>query len=131
MLPAGGVALAWLLLMTLWLPLLDYARSNRPWVSRIAPHVPAGACVWARGYSRAALASLEQYGRWRVDGRSGTESGCVIGLRQERRVMRLRPVNPEFVTLEGGDLQLSFDLPRGTYATTLLRELAVLEEPHY
>ena len=84
-LPAGGVALAWLLLMTLWLPLLDYARSNRPWVSRIAPHVPAGACVWARGYSRAALASLEQYGRWRVDGRSGTESGCVIGLRQERR----------------------------------------------
>ena len=84
-LPAGGVALAWLLLMTLWLPLLDYARSNRPWVSRIAPHVPAGACVWARGYSRAALASLEQYGRWRVDGRSGSESGCVIALRQERR----------------------------------------------
>jgi tRNA pseudouridine13 synthase len=51
------------------------------------------------------------------------------GLRQERRVMRLRPVNPEFVTLEGGDLQLSFDLPRGTYATAILRELAMLEEP--
>jgi 4-amino-4-deoxy-L-arabinose transferase-like glycosyltransferase len=29
-LPAGGVALAWLLLMTLWLPLLDYARGMRP-----------------------------------------------------------------------------------------------------
>jgi tRNA pseudouridine13 synthase len=51
------------------------------------------------------------------------------GLRQERRVMRLRPVNPDFVILEGGDLQLSFDLPRGTYATAILRELAVLEEP--
>jgi tRNA pseudouridine13 synthase len=51
------------------------------------------------------------------------------GLRQERRVMRLRPTNPEFVILEGGDLQLSFDLPRGTYATAILRELAVLEEP--
>jgi tRNA pseudouridine13 synthase len=49
------------------------------------------------------------------------------GLRQERRVMRLRPVNPEFAVLAGGDLQLSFDLPRGTYATTLLRELAVLD----
>lgn len=50
------------------------------------------------------------------------------GLRQERRVMRLRPVNPEFTTLDNGDVQLCFDLPRGTYATTLLRELAVLDE---
>ena len=50
------------------------------------------------------------------------------GLRQERRVMRLRPINSEFAILEGGDLQVSFDLPRGTYATALLRELAVLDE---
>ena len=82
-LPAGGVALAWLLLMTLWLPLLDYARSNRPWVARIAPHVPAGTCVSAPGYARAALASLEQYGRWTVDG-LGTRD-CAVQLRQERR----------------------------------------------
>lgn len=84
-LPAGGVALAWLLLMTLWLPLLDYARSNRPWVARIALHVPTGACVAAPGYSRAALASLEQYGRWRVEGRPGAGSSCAVRLRQERR----------------------------------------------
>ena len=51
------------------------------------------------------------------------------GLHQERRVMRLRPMNPNFTILEDGDLQLSFDLPRGTYATAILRELAVLEEP--
>jgi len=50
------------------------------------------------------------------------------GLRQERRVMRLRPTNSDFISLEAGDLQLSFDLPRGTYATTLLRELATLDE---
>lgn len=84
-LPAGGVALAWLLLSTLWLPLLDYARSNRPWVARIAPHVPAEACVAALGYSRAAVASLEQYGRWRVDAQPGTTSKCAVRLRQERR----------------------------------------------
>lgn len=84
-LPAGGVALAWLLLMSLWLPLLDYARSNRPWVARIALHVPAGACVAAPGYSRAALAALEQYGRWRVDGRQGAEPACAVRLRQQRR----------------------------------------------
>ncbi|MDO8278050.1 MAG: hypothetical protein Q7T63_07995, partial [Burkholderiaceae bacterium] len=31
-LPAGGAALSWMLLMTLWLPLLDYARSYAPMV---------------------------------------------------------------------------------------------------
>lgn len=50
------------------------------------------------------------------------------GLRQERRVMRLRPVDPSFTVLENGDLELKFDLPKGTYATTLLRELAILDE---
>ena len=34
-LPAGGAALCWLLLMTLWLPLLDYARSYAPWAQQI------------------------------------------------------------------------------------------------
>jgi len=50
------------------------------------------------------------------------------GLRQERRTMRLRPINSTFSPLDNGDLEISFDLPRGTYATTLLRELAVLDE---
>lgn len=50
------------------------------------------------------------------------------GLRQERRVLRLRPINPVFTVLDGGDLELRFDLPRGTYATALLRELADLLE---
>jgi len=82
-LPAGGVALTWLLLMTLWLPLLDYARSNRPWVARIAPHVPAGACVSAPGLSRATVAALEQYGQWSVD--AAGRRNCAVLLRQERR----------------------------------------------
>jgi 4-amino-4-deoxy-L-arabinose transferase-like glycosyltransferase len=84
-LPASGVALAWLLLMTLWLPLLDYARSNRPWVARLAPHVPAGACIAAPGYPRSAVAALEQYGRWTVEARGGVNSRCAVLLRQERR----------------------------------------------
>jgi tRNA pseudouridine13 synthase len=50
------------------------------------------------------------------------------GLRQERRVMRLRPTHSDLVVLEGGDLQLSFNLPRGTFATALLRELVLLVE---
>ena len=35
-LPAGGAALCWLLLMTLWLPALDYARSYAPQVRAIS-----------------------------------------------------------------------------------------------
>jgi 4-amino-4-deoxy-L-arabinose transferase-like glycosyltransferase len=83
-LPAGGVALAWLLLSTLWLPLLDYARSNRPWVARIAPHVPRGACIDAPDYPRASVAALEQYGRWTVEARADHAGRCNVQLRQER-----------------------------------------------
>ncbi|MDP3606966.1 MAG: hypothetical protein Q8R59_14630, partial [Polaromonas sp.] len=35
-LPAGGATLCWLLLMTLWLPLLDYARSYGPLSRQVA-----------------------------------------------------------------------------------------------
>jgi len=56
---------------------------------------------------------------------AGLES---TGLRQERRVMRLRPIAPHLVVQDNGDLELKFDLPRGSYATTLLSELALLDE---
>jgi hypothetical protein len=79
------VALTWLLLMTLWLPLLDYARSYRPWVARIAPQVRAGECIAAPGYPRAAVAALEQYGRWSVDAGASSDRSCAVRLLQERR----------------------------------------------
>ncbi|MEN9543465.1 MAG: hypothetical protein RLZZ598_298, partial [Pseudomonadota bacterium] len=65
-LPAGGVSLLWLLVMTLMLPLLDYARSNRVLMERIASHVPAAACIATPGAERALIASLETQGGWRV-----------------------------------------------------------------
>ena len=91
-LPAGGVALAWMLAMTLWLPLGDYTLGNRPWVAGIAPHVPAGACVAVPGYSRPAVAALEHYGHWRVDARAGSPDACGVQLRQERRSQPRRAV---------------------------------------
>ena len=68
-LPAGGVVLCWLLLMTLWLPLLDYARSYRPVVERVISHLPQGdkACVAVRGANPALVASLEVFSRRRYD----------------------------------------------------------------
>ncbi len=74
-LPAGGVALSWLLLMTLWLPLLDYARSSRAWLAALAPHVQSAGCIWAPGASAVTLSSLEHIGRYDVDA-SPTSRRC-------------------------------------------------------
>lgn len=61
-LPAGGAALCWLLLMTLWLPVLDYARSYRTVVGGVMRHIDAPGCVEAFGLSRAQIAGLRFYG---------------------------------------------------------------------
>jgi len=89
-LPASGVALCWLLSMTLLLPLLDYARSYRPLVQRIALHLPRDACIAAPGMPRSQLAALEYFGRWRVDGaKEAAASGCPFLLLLETRASPL------------------------------------------
>ncbi|WP_374562461.1 hypothetical protein [Ideonella sp.] len=65
-LPASGVALAWLLTMTLLLPALDYGRSPRPLMELVDRHVPRGTCVRAPGMTRANVAALEVFGDHRV-----------------------------------------------------------------
>jgi 4-amino-4-deoxy-L-arabinose transferase-like glycosyltransferase len=71
--PAGGVALCWLLLMTLWLPLLDFARSYRQVVDRVDVHVADARCIAAKGFSQAATASFELMGTHPVDARPDAE----------------------------------------------------------
>ncbi len=66
-LPASGVALCWLLVMTLLLPPLDHARSYRSLVQRIAQQVPADSCISAPGVPRAQVVALEHLGGYRVD----------------------------------------------------------------
>jgi 4-amino-4-deoxy-L-arabinose transferase-like glycosyltransferase len=62
-LPAAGATLCWLLLMTLWLPLLDFGRSYGPVVRRIAKLVPASSpCVLADGLSQAQISALQYQG---------------------------------------------------------------------
>lgn len=88
-LPASGVALCWLLLMTLMLPVLDYARSLRPLVTRVAQHVPAGACIAAPRLPRSVWASLEYFGHFRVDGQSGdTDTACTYLLQPEPKASK-------------------------------------------
>ncbi len=61
-LPAGGAALCWLLLMTLWLPLLDFARSYAPLVRRALLVLPPSACVEEQGLSRGQIAAFQFHG---------------------------------------------------------------------
>jgi hypothetical protein len=62
-LPASGAVLCWSLLMTLWLPLLDHARSYQPLMLRIQAvmAVQSDGCVQTLGLSRAQLAAVRFY----------------------------------------------------------------------
>lgn len=62
-LPAGGTSLAWLLVMTLWLPVLDYARSYEPVVQGITARIDAPGCVEVIGLTRPQIAALRFHGQ--------------------------------------------------------------------
>ena len=91
-LPAGGVTLCWLLVMTLWLPPLDFARSPRLWVQGIAAHVPADACIGAPGASTATVAALEYFGGWRVDAGPDAAAATAGACAYLIVVTRMRPL---------------------------------------
>ena len=65
-LPAAGATLCWVLLMTLWLPMLDFARSYGPLSRGIARVVPAEGCVLIDGLSQAQIAALRYQGGLRL-----------------------------------------------------------------
>ena len=63
-LPAGGAALCWLLLMTLWLPLLDFARSYAPMVRQATALMPSSpGCIATLALSRSQIAAFEFHGQ--------------------------------------------------------------------
>ncbi len=62
-LPASGTTLAWLLLLTLWLPLLDYARSYAPQVQRIVTTLGSTpGCVLVQDLGDSQVAALQFHG---------------------------------------------------------------------
>jgi len=62
-LPAGGAALCWLLLMTLWMPLLNYAQSYVTLVRRTVHLLDRPGCVETLGLSRGQIAAFQFYGK--------------------------------------------------------------------
>ena len=71
-LPAGGAALCWLLLMTLWLPLLDFARSYKPWVKQIQTVMSAHgnantSCMMTYGLNIGQMTAFHYHGGYEIE----------------------------------------------------------------
>ena len=72
-LPAGGTVWAWVLLMTLWLPVFDYARGYAPLVAKVqaamAQQAPqTGECVAIQGLTLAQAAAFRLHTPWTLRG---------------------------------------------------------------
>jgi hypothetical protein len=122
-LPAGGVALCWLLLMTLWLPLLDYARSPRALVDRLAVHVPRNACIAAPSLGPVGVAALEVFGPYRVDARASAAQGRCTYLVLTHRARTPRAAPPGWVVI--ATIQRPTD--RGEITTVYRRQVDAAE----
>jgi 4-amino-4-deoxy-L-arabinose transferase-like glycosyltransferase len=61
-LPAGGAALCWLLLMTLWMPLLNYAQGYKVLVQRAVSELTPVGCVETLGLGQGQIAAFQFYG---------------------------------------------------------------------
>jgi hypothetical protein len=60
-LPAGGAVLCWSLLMTLWLPALDYARSYAPQIQRLHGAVASATCLNSYQLRAPQIAAVQYY----------------------------------------------------------------------
>lgn len=81
--------------------------------------------LWGRGQPRTTEAALAlELAALADDSALALRRGLErAGLEQERRALRLRPQSLIFDWLDAGTLRLSFALPAGCYATTVLAEL--------
>ncbi|MFM2050922.1 MAG: hypothetical protein RL682_1413 [Pseudomonadota bacterium] len=61
-LPAGGAALCWLLLMTLWMPLLNYSQGYKILVKRTITEISPRGCVETLGLGQGQIAAFLVYG---------------------------------------------------------------------
>jgi 4-amino-4-deoxy-L-arabinose transferase-like glycosyltransferase len=64
--PASGAVTCWILLTTLWMPMLDYARSYAPMAQRVRLAVGESACVHGLKLAHAQAAALQYHGRYAV-----------------------------------------------------------------
>ncbi len=91
---------------------------------RIAEHdIHPTAPLWGRGR----LDSTADAREFEESAVVGMEEMCDglerAGMSQDRRALRVVPDNMSWQWLDGGDLEMSFWLPSGSYATVVMREI--------
>ena len=92
------------------------------WVAALRAH-PTGP-LWGRGANAGVAAEALTLERAALAGCEGWQAGLeATGLEGERRALRVVPSDLEWEEAPGGGLVVRFALPRGAYATSLLREL--------
>ena len=62
-LPASGATLCWVLLMTLWLPILDRGLSYKTWSEMLTRQIKQPSCVYALNLDRSQIAGLGYHGQ--------------------------------------------------------------------
>lgn len=96
-LPASGALLCWVLLMTLWMPLLNYARSYQPLALQIKVITGPTKCLYSFGMNRAQIAGLSFHGQYEIKDfdKSRQDNQChwVIS-NPEALVLHVDAVNP-------------------------------------
>jgi 4-amino-4-deoxy-L-arabinose transferase-like glycosyltransferase len=74
-LPGCGAALCWLLLMTLWLPLLNYTQSYTALVKQVSQVVNQTNCAQVKNLSAGTITSLRYYGKLKLEA-ANQDSKC-------------------------------------------------------
>jgi 4-amino-4-deoxy-L-arabinose transferase-like glycosyltransferase len=65
-LPASGALLCWVLLMSLWMPMLNYARSYKPLAIQVNALTGSTQCLYSLGMSRAQIAGVGFHGGYLI-----------------------------------------------------------------
>ena len=88
-LPASGAALCWVLLLTLWLSPVDFARSYQQQMARLAPLLTAqSSCIEVHGLTSAQVAAVQFYGRYPVK-KAGDGANCAYLITTPRAQLAL------------------------------------------
>ncbi|MDT8311776.1 MAG: tRNA pseudouridine(13) synthase TruD, partial [Methylophaga sp.] len=84
--------------------------------------------LWGKGVAPNTLDSLDLENPVLADWQKWQTELEKLGLSHERRALRLFPGNFDWYFAEDNSLTVSFDLPPGSYATAVLRELANIKD---
>ncbi|CCQ09558.1 tRNA pseudouridine 13 synthase [Pseudoalteromonas luteoviolacea B = ATCC 29581] len=79
-------------------------------------------------YGRGDRGIVEQEKAWLTDFTTWCDGLGELGLKMERRALRLVPKNFAVETIDDNTIKLSFELPKGTFATAVLRELVQYQD---